>query len=222
MKSILRFVHLKCFFKKKNPKEIFTNIYNSNHWKSKESVSGAGSEKIQTNSLILDLTKLFTKYNIKSILDIPCGDFNWMKDVDLCGASYIGADIVENLIESNRKIFETDEIIISKFEVLNLISDTLPKTDIIINRDCLVHLSFEDCKNAIINIKLSKSKYLLTTTFTNRLINKDIVTGDWRTLNLQLAPFNFPPPLFIINEGCTEGNGAFTDKSMALYEISML
>lgn len=34
-----------------NLQEIFTNIFKSNHWGSKESVSGLGSEKIQTELL---------------------------------------------------------------------------------------------------------------------------------------------------------------------------
>jgi hypothetical protein len=90
----------------------------------------------------------------------------------------------------------------------------------IIVRDCLVHLSYEDINSAIKNIKSSGSKYLLTTTFTNYHLNHDIVTGDWRPLNLQEKPFNFSSPILVINENCTEGNGEYKDKSMAMWDIS--
>ena len=67
--------------------------------------------------------------------------------------------------------------------------------------------------------KTIKSKYLLTTTFTNRQLNEDITTGSWRTLNLQINPFRFPEPKIIINENCSEQDYKYIDKSLALYLI---
>ncbi|MEI7508918.1 MAG: class I SAM-dependent methyltransferase, partial [Flavobacterium sp.] len=185
---------------------------------SSESVSGSGSEIKQTQTLVNELNKLFLELNIKSVLDLPCGDFKWMQKVDLSKIDYTGADIVEDLINNNKKKYQNDENI--KFLVLNLITDSLPKSDLIIVRDCLVHLSFKDIHNAIKNIKNSGSKYLLTTTFTNYHPNLDIVTGNWRPLNLQEKPFNFSTPMLIINENCTEGNGVVKDKAMALWDIN--
>ena len=205
-------------FRNKSTNEVFSEIYNTNHWNSSESISGRGSEVEQTASLINDLDKLLSDIKIASVLDIPCGDFNWMQKVDLSNIDYVGADIVEDLIMSNKR--QHKEWGNLKFKVLNLITDPLPKSDMIIVRDCLVHLSNEDIKSAIKNIKSSGSKYLLTTTFTNHSLNSDIVTGDWRHLNLQRKPFNFPSPILTINENCTIGNGEYKDKSMALWEIS--
>ena len=74
--------------------ETFTEIFDKNLWASPESVSGGGSEMQNTEAIRRELPYLIQKFGIKSILDIPCGDWNWMKSVDLCGASYIGADIV--------------------------------------------------------------------------------------------------------------------------------
>lgn len=207
-------------FRSMSTKEVFTEIYNSNHWKSPESISGTGSEFKQTESLIHDLGKLLTDMNIKSVLDLPCGDFKWMQKVDLSEIDYVGADIVEELIKNNIRQYKKRGNL--KFKVLNLINDPLPKKDLIIVRDCLVHLSYEDINSAIKNIKSSGSKYLLTTTFTNHNLNYDIVTGDWRPLNLQEKPFNFSPPILIINENCTESNGEYKDKSMALWAISKI
>ena len=200
--------------------EVFTKIYKSNHWTSIESISGKGSEINQTSNLINELNKLIIDFNITSILDIPCGDFNWMQKVNLENINYLGADIVEELINQNKFKYEQSEKL--KFCVLNLISDPLPKCDLIIVRDCLVHLSNVDIKNAVQNIKLSGAKYLLSTTFVNHKRNHDIVTGNWRAINLQEKPYNFSIPVLIINENCTEDFGEYNDKSMALWEIGKL
>ncbi len=207
-------------FRNMKTNEVFTEIYKSNHWSSSESISGKGSEIIQASTLINEVNKLIIDFKINSILDIPCGDFNWMQKVNLENIDYLGADIVEELINENKIKYEQSEKL--KFCVLNLISDSLPKRDLIIVRDCLVHLSNVDIKNAVQNIKSSGAKYLLTTTFVNHKRNHDIVTGNWRAINLQEKPYNFSTPILIINENCTEGFGEFNDKSMALWEISKL
>jgi hypothetical protein len=85
-----------------------------------------------------------------------------------------------------------------------------------------VHFSFYDINKAIENIKRSEIKYLLTTTFPACDQNIDIVTGDWRIVNLEKAPFNFPTPIKMINENCTEGNGTYADKSLGLWQINQL
>jgi len=93
---------------------------------------------------------------------------------------------------------------------------------LIFSRDCLVHLSYKDAIKIIHNFKKSGSKYLLTTTFTNREENIDLGDGFWRVLNLQKAPFNFPEPIKLINEKCTEENNMFVDKCLGLWLIDDL
>jgi len=106
------------------------------------------------------------------------------------------------------------------FRKLDLIRDRLPKVDLILCRDCLVHLCFADIVRALDNICDSRSGFLLTTTFTERRENHDIATGQWRFLNLEAAPFTLPRPLKVINEGCTEGEGVWGDKSLGLWRIA--
>ena len=143
-----------------------------------------------------------------------------MKKVDLSEVEYQGGDIVEDLINKNIEANKEKKNI--RFDVIDLMNDNLPKSDLIIVRDCLVHLSYNDVFKAIDNIKKSGSKYLFTTTYPSHKTNFDIVTGDWRKLNLLEKPFNFPKPLLVINEKCTEGNGEFADKSILLWDISSL
>lgn len=201
---------------RRSAKKIFTQIYQTRHWKGIESVSGPGSDIIQTGVIINEVSHTIEEFGIKSILDIPCGDFNWMQHVNMHNAEYLGADIVEEIIKENSDKYSKEKI---RFEVVDLLSDPLLECDLIICRDCLVHLSFSEIRIALNNIKASKSKYLLTTSFTERNDNYDIITGGWRPLNLQMKPFKFPNPIKVINEKCTEGNGKFNDKSLVLYLI---
>jgi hypothetical protein len=136
--------------------------------------------------------------------------------VALSGIDYVGGDIVPELIEANNRQYGRAGI---RFRKVDLLSDQLPASDLILCRDCLVHLSFSDVTRALRNICRSEARYLLTTTFIHRQQNADILTGDWRTLNLQIAPFNLPAPVELINERCTEGNGAYCDKALGLWKI---
>ena len=199
--------------------DTFKEIYDTNLWKSENSASGTGSDLVQTEVIRRYFPEVVKKYKIKTLLDIPCGDFNWLKFVDLKGVQYLGGDIVGDLIENNNRQYASDEVV---FEVLNLLEDKLPKVDLIFSRDCLVHFSYAHIAQAIKNIKESGSKYLLTTSFIRRKLNFDIVTGDWRPINLQRKPFNFPEPIEVVLEKCMEGNGKSYDKSLLLYNISDL
>jgi hypothetical protein len=195
-------------------KETFTKIYTDNLWASAESKSGSGSELQNTEVLRKELSILFKKYEITSVLDIPCGDFNWMKEVDLSEINYLGADIVEELIQSNNTKYPN-----KSFTVLNLIEDELPKADLVFVRDCLGHLSNENVLKALENIKRSGSKYLLATSFTKWSQNPDIIDGGWKCINLMIAPF-YMNPVYLINENCQEGYPHYNDKCMLLFDLT--
>lgn len=201
--------------KKLDTETVFTDIYRKNSWGDAQSVSGTGSNLQQTEVVRKEIQKLLKELRIKSIFDIPCGDFHWMKDVDLTHISYTGGDIVEDIIKKNKK-YEKENI---RFHHLNLIKDSLPKVDIVIVRDCLVHFSYYDIIAALKNICRSKSTYLLTTTFPDHTSNIDIFTGQWRPLNLTKLPFTLPDALQLINEECTEEDGQYADKSLGLWRV---
>lgn len=192
---------------------MFKSIYQSNHWSNSESVSGPGSTLERTKRVREELHKILGDYEIKSILDVPCGDFNWMKLVDITGVKYVGIDIVPELIEKNRSENKG-----YTFYEADLVKSFLPKVDLVFCCDCFVHLSFESIRAALRNIKRSNSTFLLATTFTSHK-NFDIITGNWRPVNLQAAPFIFPKPLLLFQEDETGEN---QDKSMAMWRISDL
>jgi hypothetical protein len=83
----------------------------------------------------------------------------------------------------------------------NLIENVIPKVDLIICRDMLAHLTNEQIFKVLSNFKASGAKYILATTNLMSTENGTIdKAGDWRKLNLELPPFNFPRPLALIQE----------------------
>lgn len=210
-----KFVHAR--FKGKSAEEVFQTIFQENHWRDKESKSGTGSNEKNSGNVVKIVSSAIRELQVKSMLDLPCGDFNWMKKVDLDNLTYLGADIVKPLIDSNIQMYTTPTI---KFTVLNILEDHLPKVDLVFTRDCLVHFSYHDIAKTIDAIKRSGSFYWMTTTFPKHN-NYNIVTGDWRPVNLEVKPFHLPPPLHIYNEAFSE-DSRFADKSLAIWRIADL
>ena len=110
-----------------------------------------------------------------------------LKNVDV---DYIGSDIVEDLIVSNKKN-EKNNI---KFIKLDIRTDKLPVSDLMICRDCLFHFSYEDIYKFLDNFLNSDIKYILLTSHLNikdKFENRNIDTGDFRKIDLFSKPFNF-------------------------------
>lgn len=201
-------------------KQTFTEIFQSNEWGNEQSVSGQGSSLEQTQQAIDGINQLIQDYSITSILDIPCGDMNWMRHVNLHTINYLGGDIVDELIRKNNALYAGDNI---HFKVMNLVEDSLEQVDLIIVRDCFVHFSYENILHAVQQIKKSKSIYLLCTNFSDAKINYDVVSGDWRPINLRLKPFCFPQPILIIEEAIHQKfKRDFRGKSLTLWKIEDL
>jgi len=197
--------------------ERFRHIYETNHWNDAESVSGPGSTLEETEPIRRALPTMLAELGAASLLDLPCGDFHWMQHTDLSGIDYIGGDLVGELIERNRAQHAREGV---AFRKLDLVHDTLPAVDAVLCRDCLVHLSFADAQAALANIARSGAKWLLTTSFPGVTRNDDILTGQWRPINLMLSPFNLPESKKVITENCTENE--FADKTLSLWAVESL
>jgi hypothetical protein len=187
--------------------ELFSNIYRDNVWSDPSSRSGPGSNLVQTRTICEALPATIRKYGMTSLLDIPCGDFFWMKEIKAVLGElldrYIGGDIVEDVVKANASAFTDHKF---SFGVYDIQRSPLPRVDVVFCRDCLVHFSYKDSMTSIRNIKRSGSKYVLATTFPGRS-NRYIITGGWFPMNLEAFPFYVPSPLEIINEECTEYDG---------------
>ena len=168
-------------------KKVFTDIVEGNKWSGAESVSGTGSDSINTKHLRYVFPDLLKKLGIKSLLDAPCGDFNWLSQCLPNHIYYTGVDIVDSVVKSNNAKFN------KLFYVCDITCDDLPKSDLILCRDCLGHLTNIDIIKTAYNFKKSGSTYLCATHFIGLegSLNVDIETGQWRPSNLMTEPTNF-------------------------------
>ncbi len=185
-------------FEGKTTQEVFSKIYEENYWGDAESRSGAGSTMDASASIRSTLPGILSELGARSILDAPCGDFNWMRSVDLGVERYIGGDIVPSLITRLKTEYADDSL--RSFRVIDLTTDALPDVDVLFCRDCLQHLSVALAQKVIENFRRSSCSHLITTTFPDVKFNPDGFTGGMNTLNLQIAPFNLPVPTRLIED----------------------
>ena len=204
-------------------KEIFSEIYKTNLWGSKETVSGLGSELKSTIFLREQLPILFKKYNIKRMLDGGCGDFNWMQKIVNNFDYYLGIDVVDEIINKNNELYKNNNIEF-KMENIQNINLNSYQFDAIIMTDILVHFSFNDIFKTFNKILDSNVKYVFMTHFINHKNNNDINTGEWRALNMLIEPFNLEYPLESIpyNEPYNIGYGIMNDKTLSLWSTTNL
>src|SRR5437773_11436818 len=129
--------------------------------------------------------------DVRVLLDFGCGDFNWMVDVGDSVETYIGVDVVPDLITRNVQRYGKPG---RTFLCRNVMADPLPRADLVLCRDCLVHFSLADIHAAVRNLVRSESKYLLTTTFLDTRLNAEVEAGGGGELHLEEAPFCCPHP----------------------------
>ena len=197
--------------------EVFTLIYAQNLWGVAESRSGAGSTLSETEALRTNLPALLRQLEVRSLLDLPCGDFHWMSRLDLTGIDYLGADIVAELVAQNQTEHGAPG---RSFTRLDLLQDELPRRDAVLCRDCLVHLPNALVLQALRRIKASGATWLLATTFPAQAGNPDIPLRLWRPVNLQAAPFHLPPPQMLLHEGNPDTR--YADKSLGVWRLADL
>ena len=171
----------------------FTALYKTRFWggdKKNESFSGPGSTSEYTQVLRTELPKVFEQFTIHRVFDAPCGDFKWMQHVvhQCPGIEYIGADIVAPMIKANTARHANERI---RFFHADLTHAEFPKADLMICRDCLFHLSYQDIELVLNNFVASGIPFLLTSTHLGTVENRDIYSGRFRLIDLFSTPFNF-------------------------------
>ena len=182
----------------KESAEIFAEMLSRNAWGDEVSLSGAGSNLNYTRRLRADLEQFLRARSIISMLDAPCGDFVWMNEVSFPAQfDYIGGDIVSLLVDGLAQKYGSSA---RKFVKLDVTKDELPKVDLWLCRDCLIHLSNKDALSALRNFVRSDIKLLMTTTYDYGRVNTDISTGDFRVINLRRPPFSLPKPIEMITD----------------------
>ena len=159
--------------------------------------SGEGSHLPElVNSYIEIVTRFLKSFKTPLVVcDLGCGDFNIGNQLVKHTKKYIAVDIVEELIEYNKKTFIADNL---EFNCLDIAKDNLPAGDCAILRQVLQHLSNNEIQQIL--SKLSQYKYIILTEHLPKIDfkpNKDIISGQGIRLKKQsgvnplASPFNF-------------------------------
>ena len=220
--KLLQYIFDQNFIRKK----IFKYIYNSGYWidyntNSRQSRSGKGSN-IEKSLYLQNSLKIFFKRNkIRKIIDIGCGDFNWMNNLlkDIEYDSYLGVDIVDDLIEQNSQKYGNQKV---KFISKDIVSDDLgfiKKSDFILIRHVFIHLDNSSIIKIINKIKNLDFKYLGITSDPKISKNVDLKTeGRFREINLIIEPFNLNKNYEVINES---KNGILDNVNLNIYSLKL-
>ena len=187
-------------------------------WMEPETVSGRGSALQSTAAIRGALPALFAELGVRSVLDAGCGDFHWFRTLELEPEleRYVGVEVVDELTAMNQQRFGDAR---REFVTLDVIRDPLPAVDLVLCRDCLVHLKNGQIAAAVRNIRRSGSRWLLATTFTGKHPNADAPLGGWRPVNLERPPFALGPPLRVLSEADSVEDAAYRDKSLGLWPL---
>src|SRR5947209_5774274 len=159
---------------------VFGRIYRRRGWQTGESVSGPGSEVERCRVLVGELPRLLRELEARSLLDAGCGDFHWMQEAALEGARYVGVDVVPELIERNRAAYADA---LHSFLLADITRDALPACDVVLCRQCLIHLPNQQVRRALSNFRRCGMRYLLATTFPGIKRNRDTWPGGFRPMN---------------------------------------
>lgn len=160
-------------------KAVMNQIYEQHLWGGTEFdfYSGFGSHNPKIIQPYLNAVIKFLKSFQEPLVvcDLGCGDFNIGKHLIEYTKTYIAVDIVEDLINRNKKLYQEDNL---EFHCLDIAQDKLPHADCIILRQVFQHLSNTEIENTL--EKLKNCKYVILTEHIpigNFIPNKDIISG---------------------------------------------
>jgi hypothetical protein len=168
--------------------DAFQEIYASDFW---TLGSGPGS-LVAVNRPFITFFEAFIRENrIASIVDFGCGDWQYMSRVDLNGANYLGLDVVNQVIVENTRQHCRSNV---KFACTPDDLADLPEGDLIVLKDVLVHLPNAYVANALAHARRKYRFLLAVNNFSAdpAAYNSDIKFGDFRPVDLSLAPFSVP------------------------------
>ena len=212
----------------RKPEDFYTNAEWPTPETRKHSASGLGSDLGSTTVTSLKMIRnTIHKFGIKSMVDVPCGDVNWMfesYETDTLPL-YLGLDVTSKVIDINNERFDhhnnkefrfwdMTECVLPKF--YNKTSGIEQPFDLVHVRDVIQHLSLEQGVNYFCNTFRSGAKVLITTTYPSAEANKNIeVEGGWYENNLELEPFSFPK-----SEDCELSHPEVEPDSTCVYDLT--
>ncbi|KAL7487657.1 hypothetical protein ACHAW6_013227 [Cyclotella cf. meneghiniana] len=188
------------------------------------SASGGGSYLgYNTQTSLRVIKETIEKFNVTSMIDIPCGDVNWIFESFVTDSLplYLGLDVANAVIEVNKRRFAHHKNKI--FAFWDATECTLPKHklkeqptpfDLVHVRDVIQHMGLDRGIRFFCNVFKSGPRVLIATTF-RYSHNREIGEGDFYQNNLSKEPFSFPD-----NATCTPTHPAHEHDLTCVYDLS--
>jgi len=186
---------------------IFTKIYENNMWGNNNNSeyngsSGEGSlVEYNKHSYVPFLKKFIKNNNIKSVVDLGCGDFRCGKAIynDL-NIEYNGYEAYHKVVEYNSKKFHKPKYTFNHLDIFDKKED-IKSADLCIIKDVMQHWNNENIyifMDYIVNSR--KFKYILICNCCNQIKDNDnIKNGEWRPLTCKLLPLKKYKPIKLFN-----------------------
>jgi thiol-disulfide isomerase/thioredoxin len=178
---------------------IFNDTYKNKIWGEEGDGSGTGSEPSNTINTRKSLIKIIKEYNVKTLIDAPCGSCKWTKILleDLqkenIKINYYGFDIADqSIINANKNLESLKTYHTIKIQQGSITDTQFPEADMILCRDTLQHLSYNSISKTLHNFAKTKSIIVLGGYLSNNS-NNNITDGNYFSINYTLEPFNMVP-----------------------------
>lgn len=180
--------------------EEFTKIYREHVWGGPFK-SGPGSDPEMLRAYSTLLVDVLEQRQVRSVVDVGCGDWTLGRTLDWSGVDYTGVDIVPDVVETLNVNFHSNGI---RFRCLDVVANELPQADLCIVKDVLQHLSNDSVRSLLGRLGTYFAAALITNDLSHRKQgnwrtlwktesippNTDIPDGGYRPLRLREAPFN--------------------------------
>jgi hypothetical protein len=177
---------------------VFERIWAENLWGSAETRSGPGSELARTAGFRQALEGFLTDEQARFLYDAPCGDYQWMKHVNLPpGCRYLGVDIVRPLIDQLRRDHGSERV---QFRAGDIVREAPPLADVWLCRESLFHLPLSSALAVVENWRASGVTWFLASTSPSVAHNHDARVGGFRPLNLEIPPFRLGAPTRLLQD----------------------
>ena len=137
--------------------------------------------------------RFIRQHQINMIVDLGCGDFQvGQRILAEADCSYIGVDVVPDLIARNNRLFGNDRV---AFICADISLEELPDGDLCLIRQVLQHLDNATVEQVL--KKVAKYPWVIITESQRvrpKVVNRDIKTGSWTRTQFDSGLYFDQPP----------------------------
>jgi hypothetical protein len=173
----------------KSHRDIFTPQYTER--------SGPGSTLAFSEPYRDFVSTFIAAMKIDTVHDLGCGDMTVSGNIDLHGAHYIGADVIEERIHRN-ELKHPDRLFVAAD-----LRTQIPCADLVLCKDVIQHWSSDDIMDWLAMMVRAPFRFALITNcnYTSDdwripAVNSSIETGSWRPVDLTAKPFSIGDKVF--------------------------